>query len=54
MRKKETLLLACSHLHQQMEATLHPRHREMLQNALTDVEKQIAELGAPGAAGGRH
>jgi hypothetical protein len=54
IRKKETLLLARSHLHQQMEATLHPRHREMLQNALTDVEKQIAKLGALNRAAGGH
>ena len=44
-RKKETLLLALAHLQQQMQASRHERHREMLQSALTDVEKQLAELG---------
>ena len=46
LRKKETLLLARAHLQQQMQATQHPRHREMLQSALTDLEKQLADLGA--------
>ena len=46
LRKKETLLLARAHLHQQMEASQHPRHRTMLESALTDLEKQLAELGA--------
>lgn len=45
MRKKETLLLARAHLQQQMQASRHPRHQEMLQNALADLEKQLMELG---------
>jgi len=44
LRKKETLLLACAHLQQQLQASQHPRHREMLQNALADLEKQLADL----------
>ncbi|MFZ0961754.1 MAG: hypothetical protein WAO35_12675 [Terriglobia bacterium] len=52
LRKKETLLLACTHLQQQMQASQHPRHREMLQNALTDLEKQLEDLGALDSAAG--
>ena len=52
LRKKETLLLARTHLQQQMQASQHPRHREMLQNALTDLEKQLAVLGAIDPASG--
>ena len=44
-RKKETLLLARAHLQQQIEASQHPRHQVMLQNALADVEKKLAEVG---------
>ena len=46
LRKKETLLLARAHLKQQIEASQHPRHREMLQTALVDIEKQLEGLGA--------
>lgn len=53
-RKKETLLLACAHLQQQMLASQYPRHREMLQNALTDLEKQLADLGAVDRDAGSH
>lgn len=44
-RKKETLLLARARLQQQIRADLHPRHLEMLQNALADLGKQLADLG---------
>jgi hypothetical protein len=54
LRKKETLLLAHAHLQQQMQASQHPRHREMLQNALTDLERQLADLGALDRAAGSH
>jgi hypothetical protein len=54
LRKKETLLLARTHLRQQMQVTQHARHREMLQNALTDLEKQLADLGALEHAAGSH
>jgi hypothetical protein len=53
IRKKETLLLARAHLQQQMRADLHPRHLEMLQNALADLEKQLAELGVGGGTAGQ-
>lgn len=44
-RKLETLRLAHIHLRQQLRASQHPRHREMLQSALTELEKQLADLG---------
>jgi hypothetical protein len=47
LRKKETLLLARTHLQQQMQASQHPRHRAMLESALADLEKQIAGLNPP-------
>jgi hypothetical protein len=46
LRKKETLLLARAHLQQQMQASQHPRYQVMLQNALAELEKQLADLGA--------
>jgi hypothetical protein len=49
-RKKDTLLLARAHLQQQMKASRHPRHRQMLENALAALEKQLAELGGFGKA----
>jgi len=52
IRKKETLLLARAHLLQQMQLTQHPRRREMLQNALMDLEKQIADLSVLDRAAG--
>ena len=48
MRKKETLLLARAHLQQQMQLSRHPRRLEMLENALADLEKKLAELAATG------
>jgi archaeosine-15-forming tRNA-guanine transglycosylase len=52
LRQKETLLLACAHTKQQMQASQHPRHRVMLQNALADLEKQLANLNARERAAG--
>ncbi len=52
LRKKETLLLARTHLLQQAQATQHPRRREMLQSALADLERQLADLGALQRAAG--
>jgi hypothetical protein len=54
LRKKETLLLARTHLQQQLQASQHPRHREMLQNALADLEKQLADMGELDRAAGSH
>ena len=54
LRKKETLLLARAHLHQQMQASQHPRHQVMLQSALDDLEKLLADLDALERTGGGH
>jgi hypothetical protein len=54
IRKKETLMLARAHLQQQMQLSQHPRRQEMLQNALTDLGKQLADLGALDRAAGSH
>jgi hypothetical protein len=54
LRKKETLLLARTHLQRQLQTSQYARHREMLQNALTDLEKQLADLGALERAAGSH
>jgi hypothetical protein len=43
-RKKESLLLARTHLLHQISVSHIPRHREMLENALADLEKQISEI----------
>jgi hypothetical protein len=54
LRRKETLLLARAHTRLQMQATPHPRHRMMLQNALTELEKQLTRLGALERAAGSY
>lgn len=41
LRKKESLLLARTHLQQQLQAAQNPRHREMVEKALTELEKQL-------------
>jgi hypothetical protein len=51
-RKKDTLLLARNHLKHQLQASEHPRHRVMIENALADLEKQLADLGAMESAPG--
>jgi hypothetical protein len=40
-RKKECLLLAKTHLLQQLQAAQNPRHREMMEKALSDLEKLL-------------
>jgi hypothetical protein len=52
IRKKETLLLARAHLQQQLQLSQHPRRLEMLQTALADLEKKLADLGGLGRAAG--
>src|ERR1039458_8135773 len=42
LRKRETLLLARTHLLQQIQASQHPRHLAMLESALAALEKQLA------------
>jgi hypothetical protein len=42
-RKKDTLLLARAHILEQIHASPNPRHREMMENALADLEKLLAQ-----------
>jgi hypothetical protein len=42
-RKKQTLLLARAHILDQIRASQNPRHREMMENALADLEKLLAQ-----------
>lgn len=44
-RKQQGLKLARSRVLQQLENARNSQHREMLQNALADLDKQIAQLG---------
>jgi hypothetical protein len=46
VRKRESLLLARTHLQQQIQASQNRRHRAMLERALADVEKQLAATNA--------
>jgi hypothetical protein len=41
-RKKETLLLARARLLQQLQNSQNPRHREIIERALADLEKLVA------------
>lgn len=41
-RKKETLFLARTRLLQQLQSSQNPRHREMMEKALADLEKLLA------------
>jgi hypothetical protein len=45
-RKKETLLLARTRLLTQIQASQHPRHREMMGKALADLEKTLAQFSS--------
>jgi hypothetical protein len=51
VRKKESLLLARTHLQQQIQASQNPRHRAMLESALAEVEKQLAATNINPSAG---
>ncbi len=43
-RQRQSLLLSRRHVLQQLDAAQNPRHREILQNALADLDSQIARL----------
>jgi len=43
-RQRQSLLLSRRHVLQQLEAAQNPRHREILQNALADLDSEIARL----------
>jgi hypothetical protein len=44
-RKKQDILLSRQRTLQQLQAAQNPRHREMLQGALADLDAQLLHLG---------
>jgi hypothetical protein len=44
MRRRQALLLSRSRVLQQMQLSLNSRHREMLSQALADLEAELAEF----------
>ena len=49
-RKIETLRLARTNLQARIKASQNPRHRALLERALTDLNAQLANLGRPEGA----
>lgn len=47
--KRDSLRLSKSRVLQQLQADLSPRYREMLNGALADLEKQLAQFEERGA-----
>jgi hypothetical protein len=43
-RQRQGLLLSRQHVLQQLEAARNPRHREILQSALADLDAQLTQL----------
>lgn len=43
LRRKERILLARKHVLQQLQNTQNPRHRRMLEQALADLDTQLAK-----------
>jgi hypothetical protein len=43
-REEDGLVLTRKRILQQLEAAQHPQHRNMLENALADVNSRLAEL----------
>jgi hypothetical protein len=43
-RKREGLALSRKRLIQQLEAARNPRHRQMLEDALADLDRQLASF----------
>jgi len=44
MRRHQALLLSRSRVLQQLRVSQNPRHREMLNQALTELESQLAQF----------
>ena len=44
LRQKQGLLLSRQHVLQQLQAAQNPRHREILQTALADLDRKLARL----------
>ncbi len=43
-RKREGLLLSRGRLRQQLQAANHPRHRQMLEQAIAELDRQLSLL----------
>lgn len=43
-RKREGLLLSRGRLTQQLQAVSHPRHRQMLQQAIAELDRQLSSF----------
>lgn len=43
-RKRQGLLLSRSHLSRQSEAATNPRHRQMLTDAIAELDRQLSSL----------
>jgi hypothetical protein len=43
-RQRQGLLLSRQHVLKQLDTAQNPRHREILRSALTDLDKQLAQL----------
>lgn len=44
-QQRQNVILSRQHVKQQLEAARNPRHRKMLENALADLDAQLAQLG---------
>lgn len=42
IRKREGLLLSREHLSQQLQAAANPRHRQMLEQAIAELDRQLS------------
>ena len=43
-RKRQGLLLSRSHLSRQLEVAANPRHRQMLTDAIAELDRQLSSL----------
>jgi hypothetical protein len=43
-RKRQGLLLSRSHLSRQLEGATNPRHRQMLTDAIAELDRQLSSL----------
>ncbi|MGB9202437.1 MAG: hypothetical protein WCB94_00545 [Terriglobales bacterium] len=43
-RKRESLLLSRGHLTQQLQTASHPRHRQMLEQAIAELDGQLSSF----------
>jgi len=43
-RKRERLLLSRKRLTQQLQAAYNPRHRQMLEQAITELDRQLSSF----------